>query len=123
MKKVKRPVTLIEIMIVILLIGLVGGALAFNMRGSLDQGKVFKTEQTLLRIHDALMMEAAKGDLSMDSIAENWQSIAKQSPFFKKGFDYSKDAWNKSISVKIADDDFVVISPGLNDYQKKHAKK
>ena len=63
MKIKKRFITLIEIMIVILLIGLIGGALAFNMRGSIDEGKAFKSEQNISRLHDVLMMEYANGNL------------------------------------------------------------
>lgn len=121
--KRKRAVTLIEIMIVILLIGLIGGALAFNMRGSLDQGKVFKTEQTQNRVYDILMLEAVKGDLTLEEIAKDWQTIVSQSPLVKKGTDMTRDAWHKPMKVTLVDDEIVVTSPGLATYQKKHEKK
>ncbi len=60
----KQAITLIEIMIVILLIGLIGGTLAYNMRGSLDKGKEFKTEQNKSKLYDVLMLEYAKGEKS-----------------------------------------------------------
>lgn len=119
----KRAVTLIEIMIVILLIGLIGGALAFNMRGSLDQGKVFKTEQTQTRIHDILMLEAARGDASLEEIAQNWKTIVSDSPLIKQGSDFTRDAWHRALEVKVVDDEIIVQSPGLDKYHKKHEKK
>ncbi len=61
--------TLIEIMIVILLIGMIGGALAFNMRGSMDEGKKFKTRQNIARVYDILMMEHAEGT-SLEEVVE-----------------------------------------------------
>lgn len=79
-KKKKRPVTLIEIMIVILLIGVIGGALAFNMRGSLDEGKKFKTEQNLTRVRDILEMELSRGEKTPAEIQSGWQDIVKKSP-------------------------------------------
>lgn len=122
MKK-KRAVTLIEIMIVILLIGLIGGALAFNMRGSMDQGRAFKTEQGLLRIHDILMLEAAKGEHSLQEIATDWKAIIQRSPLVK-GQGLLVDAWNRPIEVQaLNDDEFIVSSPGLTAYRERHAPK
>ena len=37
----KRAITLLEIMIVILLIGLIGGVVSYNLKGTLDKGKAF----------------------------------------------------------------------------------
>lgn len=79
MKRKKRSVTLIEIMIVILLIGLIGGALAYNMSGSLNQGKKFKTKQGAEKIHDILMFEYMNGNDSIDKIVQNWTTVLKDS--------------------------------------------
>jgi len=121
MKTKKRAVTLIEIMIVILLIGLIGGALAFNMRGSLDQGKVFKTEQTLTRIHDILNLELAKGYRTPDDIVLHWQDIVRQSPLVKQGPDVVVDAWKKPFKVSLSEDGYEVIvqSEGLEAHRPK----
>ena len=43
-KKKQYALTLIEIMIVIVLIGLIGSVIGANMKGSLDEGKAFKTK-------------------------------------------------------------------------------
>lgn len=39
-KRKKQSITLVEMMVVITLIGIIGGALAFNMRGSLQKGNL-----------------------------------------------------------------------------------
>lgn len=123
MKQRKRAVTLIEIMIVILLIGIIGGALAFNMRGSLDKGKVFKTQTTQARVYDILMLKASEEDLTMEEVAENWVSHVKTSPLVKKGTDLTRDGWNQKISVRVVDEEIDVYSPGLANYKKKHESK
>ncbi|MCC5831949.1 MAG: type II secretion system protein [Chlamydiales bacterium] len=116
MRRKKRPVTLIEIMIVILLIGLIGGALAFNMRGSMDKGKVFKTEQNISRVYDALMFEYAKGDLKLPEIVEQRERILRECPFVKDGVKLLRDAWGNPLSITIdaSGDDLIVDSTRLN---------
>jgi len=120
-KRKKRPVTLIEIMIVILLIGLIGGALAFNMRGSVDKGRVFKTEQNISRVYDALMMEYAKGENDLKQIVDNRVTVLKECPFVKDGPKLLKDAWGNDLSITIDQeaDDIVVTSPKLDQIDAK----
>ena len=48
----KRALTLIEIMIVIFLITLITGAIGYNMKGSMDKGKEFRTKQAKAQLHD-----------------------------------------------------------------------
>lgn len=50
----KRAMTLMEIMIVILLITLIGGAIGYNVKGSLGKGKEFKTKQAKAQLEDIL---------------------------------------------------------------------
>lgn len=123
MKQRKKAVTLIEIMIVILLIGLIGGALAFNMRGSLDKGKVFKTEATQARVYDILMLKAAESNATLEEIVEHWVDHVNQSSLVKKGTDLTQDGWNKKLIVSIVDDEIEVKSIGLQAYKTKHEKK
>jgi type II secretory pathway pseudopilin PulG len=106
-KKLRRNVTLIEIMIVILLIGIIGGALAFNMRGSLDHGRKFKTEQNIARVKDILNMEYAKGDISPEDIAKNWEKIVAESPL-ANGTATTLDAWKNKLIVEFNNDSFEV---------------
>ena len=50
----KRALTLIEIMIVIMLITLIGGAIGYNVKGSLSKGRKFKTELAKAQLADIL---------------------------------------------------------------------
>lgn len=121
MKRKKRPVTLIEIMIVILLIGLIGGALAFNMRGSVDKGKVFKTEQSIARVYDALMLEHAKGEKNLKEIVNGKEEILKNCPFLKNGEKLLKDAWGNELKITVKNEDLVITSAGIEAWNAKHA--
>ena len=109
MKK-KHAVTLIEIMIVILLIGLIGGALAYNMSGSVDKGRLFKTETNCTRVYDILMMEHATSDLTLTQIVQNKELILKNSPLVKNGVKLLKDAWGEDLKIEIQGDDLIVYS-------------
>ena len=124
-KRKKRPVTLIEIMIVILLIGLIGGALAFNMRGSMDKGKVFKSEQNASRVYDSLMMEYAKGTININEIVGNKEAILKilnESPLVKDAEKILKDGWGEELQIVAkGDNDLDVYSQRLRNSQNEHA--
>ncbi|MEG0036829.1 MAG: type II secretion system protein [Victivallaceae bacterium] len=108
----KRSVTLIEIMIVIFLIGLIGGVLAINMKGSVDKGKEFQTHQNCAKIYDILMMEYATGDRSLDQIVSDYRVLVKNSPFCKNGDKVLKDGWGHDLIVEIQEgtDDIKVYS-------------
>ena len=54
----KRSVTLLEMMIVITLIGLIASVIGYNMKGSLDRGKAFKTEESQKQIKDILLQKS-----------------------------------------------------------------
>ncbi|NGX61221.1 MAG: hypothetical protein K940chlam9_00704 [Chlamydiae bacterium] len=107
-KRKKRAVTLIEIMIVIVLIGLIGGALAFNMRGSLDKGQKFKSEQNLSKVYDILMMEYAVSSKSLDEIISQKEQILNDSPLTKEGEKLLRDAWRGDVTVGKEGDDLVI---------------
>ncbi|WP_348663346.1 type II secretion system protein [Chlamydia vaughanii] len=121
MKKHKRKqsITLIEMMVVITLIGIVGGALAFNMRGSIQKGKAFQSEQNCAKVYDILMMEYATGGASLREIIDQKESVLEGAAWCKEGKKLLKDAWGEEIIVKINEtgDDLIVFSKkasGLN---------
>lgn len=101
MKKKKRAMTLIEIMVVITLIGIVGGALAVNMRGSIHKGKVFQTEQNCERVYEVLMMEYASSGSSLKEIVENKEDILTAAAWCKDGKKLLKDAWGEDLIVQV----------------------
>lgn len=96
----KRPFTLLEIMIVIFLIGLIGSVVGYNMKGSMDEGRAFKTKQAMEQIHDILMLEMAKRDKTADVIANNATAYLKLSGLVKDPNKLVKDGWGKTFDIK-----------------------
>lgn len=120
MKK-KRAITLIELLIVILLIGIIGGALAFNMKGSLNKGKVFKTEEGMRTIKDILLLEVAQGK-TLEDAATNWQACVRASPLVGRPEELVKDGWGYEYKVSVKDDDIDVQSVGLTSHNEPTKK-
>lgn len=95
----RHALTLIEIMLVIFLIGIVGSALAFNLRGALDRGKTFKTQQIQKKIEAILSIEAMEEDYQ--TVLAHWEELVKKSPLVKikqKNGDVV-DGWGKPFHV------------------------
>lgn len=120
-RKKKRSITLIEIMVVILIIGIISSVLAFNMSGSVDQGKIFQSEQKSARIYDILMMEYAQSNVDLEDIVESYEQIIKKSPLIKNDKNFLLDAWGDKLIIKLNKDkdDIIVFSEKAAKYQKK----
>jgi type II secretory pathway pseudopilin PulG len=117
----KRYITLLEIMIVILLIGIITSVVGYNVKGSLEKGKVFKTEQAQRQIKDILLLEVAKGK-DIEEITKNFQKYLEESGLVKDINQMSKDGWGEKFIVKPNRDrsDIEVISEKLKKYHKDH---
>ncbi|WP_213358257.1 type II secretion system protein [Chlamydiifrater phoenicopteri] len=113
-KRIKRSITLIELMVVVSLIGIIGGALAFNMKGSINKGKLFQTEQNCAKVYDILMMEYALSSDSLEDIVRNKQQIVKESAIGKDSSKLLKDAWGEELVVRVCND-----GEDLEVYSKK----
>lgn len=115
MKK-KQALTLLEIMIVIVLIGLISGVLGFSMKGSLDKGKIFKTERAIQLIEDTLMLEVAKG-ASITEVIDKAETYLEKSGMVKNTESILKDGWGKSFNIVQKGDQIVVTSKRLTELQ------
>ncbi|MCH9633220.1 MAG: hypothetical protein S4CHLAM6_15730 [Chlamydiae bacterium] len=101
----RHALTLIEIMLVIVLIGIVGGALAFNLSGALDKGKAFKTEETHKKIEAILSIQAIEDGPSV--VLDTWPTVVGESPIVKvkKVGDKIVDAWGNPFEVELDPND------------------
>ncbi len=97
MKK-KHALTLLEIMIVIFLIGIIGSVIGYNMKGSLDEGRAFRTEQAIGQIRDILAMEIAQGN-PVDVVVKNPESFLKHSGLVKDPAKLLKDGWGVPFTI------------------------
>lgn len=123
MKKQRRNVTLIEMMIVMFLIALITGVVAYNYRGSLDEGKVFKTKAGKERIETILNLAVAEGKLDMDRVASEWQEIIDRSPLVQNKDALKRDGWGALYEVYEQDGRIVVISKNLEAYENRSGNK
>jgi len=115
--KKKRYVTLIEIMIVMFLIALITGVIAYNYRGALDQGKVFKTEAGIERLETILNLQISENPKLADAIENNWTEVIKLSPLVRDPAALSKDGWGDEYKVTVVDGAIKVTSEKLNAYR------
>lgn len=95
----KRALTLIEIMIVIFLITLITGAIGYNMKGSLDKGKRFRTAQAKEQLHDLLLICLDEG-VTIDQIIANPEKCLRDSGLAKDPDNLIKDGWGKKFDIK-----------------------
>lgn len=123
-KRKKRPLTLLEIMIVIFLIGIIGSVIGYNMKGSLDKGKAFKSEQAASRIREILLLEVAKG-ANIEEVVGEPQKYLEFSGLVEKPEKMLKDGWGGSFDIKIEKNgtDIKVVSDALRKYQQAQNKK
>jgi len=122
-KKIKKySFSLLEIMIVIFLIGLIGGTIGYNMKGSLDKGREFKTKESIRQVSDILLLQVAEGE-EIENVVENPAEYLKKSGLVKDPEKLLKDGWGGKIDVKIKGSELVVSSENLNKYESKNKKK
>ncbi|MCE5315903.1 MAG: type II secretion system GspH family protein [Parachlamydia sp.] len=122
MKQYKRRyITLIEIMIVMFLIALITGVLAYNYRGSLDEGKAFKTKAAIDKIETILNLAVSEDPNKANSIGSEWQAIIRNSPLVSNPNALLVDGWGSPYSVSIDDQGAVrVTSQKYTDYVNTH---
>lgn len=120
MKVKKRYITLIEIMIVMFLIALITGVVAYNYRGSLDEGKAFKTKAGIERVEMILNLRAANDPEIMDDLESGWQKVIKEDPLVKDSGALLKDGWGDEYEVTVENNVIKVHSKKYEEYKKTH---
>ncbi|NGX29265.1 MAG: hypothetical protein KR126chlam4_00311 [Candidatus Anoxychlamydiales bacterium] len=119
----KRYMSLLEIMIVILLIGVITSVVGFNVKGSLEKGKVFKTEQAIVQIKDLLLLEVA-GGTSIEQVVASPVEYLRRSGVPKEPSKFIKDGWGETLIVEAtySNTDIKVSSKKLNNYYARTNK-
>lgn len=122
MKK-KQFITLVEMMIVMFLIAMITGVIAYNYTGSLEEGKAFKTKAGIDKIHTILDLHLATHPEDRDSIESKWQEVVKHSPLVKNAEELIKDGWGLDYQVSRENDgDLSISSEKYNQYQNTKGK-
>lgn len=121
LKRKRHPITLLEIMIVILLIGVIGGVLSYNLKGTLDRGKVFRTEEGMKRLKEILELQLETGkysraDLLGSTDSSKAKECVKDSKFISpQNLDaFLKDGWNEPYIITEANNELHISSYRLD---------
>lgn len=119
MKK-KKAFTLLEIMIVIFLIGIIGSVIGYNMKGSLDEGKAFRTKQAMIKVRDLLELEIAKTSPKLEEVQADPAKYLQQSGIAKNPKKLLKDGWGGALVVTVdANGDVSLSSAKYDAYKQK----
>lgn len=123
MNKKKKTLTLLEIILVIFLITLITGAIGYNMKGTLDRGKAFRTEQARAELHDLLLVAVSEGR-SFSDVLQNKEKYIRDAGLAKNPDKLFEDGWGNKFSIALNKDkdDFVIESDALTKYYKKIGK-
>ena len=119
-KTKKRFLTLIEIMIVMFLIMMILGVVAYNYRGALDEGKAFKTKAD---IENILEFAVAQNPELLDDIEARWVDVVKKDQLVKNPAALTKDGWGEQYQVEVDDGKITVSSRKYEEYRKTHGTK
>ena len=129
MVKIKRKaLTLIEIMIVIFIIGLIGSVIGYNMKGSLDEGKSFKSEQGSKQVYDFLNLQIAQKKDAFDLVLANPEEALRDTGFVNRADKLIKDGWNQQYIIEKIESpdgkepDFFVFSKNWYNFLKTKKK-
>lgn len=118
-KAKKRFLTLIEMMIVMFIIAMITGGLAYRYVGSLDESRAFKTKVSMERLSGILNLKVAD-DPEFLSGSGDWEAVVRDSPLVNNANDIVKDGWGNKFTVEVVDGNIAVSSKKYNDYVNAH---
>jgi type II secretory pathway pseudopilin PulG len=85
--------TLLEIMIVIFIIGIISSVIGYNMKGSLEKAKAFKTTEGIKKITEIFELELAQGTATIQNILNHPAVVLDNSGFVTNPAEFLKDGW------------------------------
>src|ERR1700722_2267387 len=116
----RRYITLIEIMIVMFLIALITGALAYRFGGALEKGYAFKTKANIERLEAVLNLAVAENPSLMQDISSRWEDIVDTSPIVKDPNTLKRDGWGNPFDVSVQNGQIIVHSEKYDEYLRAH---
>lgn len=121
----KRPMTLLEVMIVIFIIGIISSVIGYNMKGSLEKAKAFKTKEGIKKVKEIFDLEIANGEATVDRVLRNPAAVLKDSGLVSNPKEMLKDGWGQVYTIRQSEKtgEIEVISSGYKKYQNKQKVK
>lgn len=120
MKIKKRTLTLLEIIIVIFLITLITGAIGYNMKGALDKGRSFRTQQGKEQLLNLLLICLEEGE-KPDELAKRPADFLRKYQLAKNPDKLVQDGWGEPFQIKVHQNkkNFTITSREYINYNKK----
>ncbi|MEX1013123.1 MAG: type II secretion system protein [Waddliaceae bacterium] len=115
----KRFITLIEIVIVMFLIALITGVVAYNYSGTLEKGKEFKTKAGIEKLEAILNLAIAEDPELIENISANWTNIVNGSVLVQNPSALETDGWGKRFVVTEENGRIKVTSESIERYGRK----
>ncbi len=97
----RRYITLIEIMIVMFLISMILGVLAYNYQGALNDGRAFETRANIEKIGTILSLKIANDPSAIDELEARWKDYVRASPLVNNPDKMTRDGWGNEFKVSV----------------------
>jgi general secretion pathway protein G len=97
----KRMLTLMEMMVVIFLIGIITAVVAYNYQGTMEKGRILKTQQSIDKVETILNLRVAEDPDLLNNIKDNWVEIIESDPIVKDSKALIKDGWGNPLIVEV----------------------
>jgi general secretion pathway protein G len=121
-KTVKRQITLIEMMIVMFLIAMIIGVVAYNYQGTLSEGKAFKTKTAKEKLHTILTIMVSKDPTLLENLENNWRDVVSSSPLVQNPNNLIKDGWGNEFDVQVENGNIIITSERYEEYLKENPR-
>lgn len=114
MKYKKRSITLMELMVVMVIIGIISTVIGRGISGSLEKGKKFKTEHSRKQLEEILLLQIATGACEIADLKDmnKVKEQLKKSGLVSNADDLLKDGWGDLYTIDIPEgsDKILIIS-------------
>lgn len=114
MKYKKRAITLMELMVVMVIIGIISTVIGRGISGSLEKGKKFKTEHSRKQLEEILLLQIATGDCELNDLKDmnKVKEQLKKSGLVSNADDLLKDGWGDLYTIHVPEggDKILIIS-------------
>lgn len=98
----KRAMTLMELMVVIVIIGLVSSVVAYNVRGSLEKGRDFKTRQAMNMLEEVIALEVPSDEIAR--FLESPEKVLRDTGLVKNPKKLLEDGWGTPFKMALSRD-------------------
>ena len=78
MKQKKRNITLMELMVVMVIIGIISTVIGRGISGSLEKGRKFKTEHSRKQLEEILLLQVALGECKIEDLKDDYLKYAEE---------------------------------------------